>query len=133
MVPAGDFGNEQLQAEAARLLKAANGSSLAVPPDLAAVVGQLAVQGGDAIAIYAVTKQFQTVRLVWGWHSVHSDVRRTGQAGPWCERRSMLSAAVLHKHSPPLQPVEYSQEHPQAPGHLYPPIRFHTYSCACIE
>lgn len=58
----GDFGNEALQTEAAQLLRRGNASSSAVPRDLAAVVGQLAVQGGDATALSAVTKQFQMVR-----------------------------------------------------------------------
>lgn len=63
---AGDFGNQTLQDEAAQLPAAADASggsgSAAIPPDLVAVVGQLAVQSGETAAIDGAVKTFQMVR-----------------------------------------------------------------------
>ena len=61
--PAGDFGNEALQAEAAKLVTASGSGSASVPPDLAAVAAQLAVQGGDDGAFAAVKAAYETVHI----------------------------------------------------------------------
>ena len=58
---AGDFGNSTLQAEAAKLFRTVQDANVTLPPDLAAVVAQLAVQSGDSIAVYRVTNTFQKV------------------------------------------------------------------------
>jgi hypothetical protein len=58
---AGDFGNSTLQAEAAELFRTVQDANATLPPDLAAVVAQLAVQSGDSLAVYRVTNTFQKV------------------------------------------------------------------------